>query len=169
MVVDHVGHLAVAGQRELERDPETMRRCVSGSDAPHPGRRRAHAPELMVVLAGLQRDVVAEPLRLLMSIGMTPDVDQQRRVVDIGSSLLVEPDPLSEPQRDQALAQHVLHRLPKTEINAERQRGDELRQPEVRAIGLISHGSRLSSPRVSDRSKRRKMRGTPHDEALQRP
>ena len=42
----------------------------------------AHAAELVVVLAGLQRDVVAEPLRLLVGIGVTAHVDEQGRVVD---------------------------------------------------------------------------------------
>jgi hypothetical protein len=37
------------------------------------------------------------------------------------------------------LAQHVLHRLPKAEIHAKGQRGNELRQPDVRAISPRSH------------------------------
>jgi hypothetical protein len=31
---------------------------------------------------------------------------------------------VGQPQRDQALAQHVLHRLPEPQIDAERQRRD---------------------------------------------
>ena len=38
--------------------------------------------ELVVVLGRLQRDVVAEPLRLLVRVGVAADVDEQRRVVD---------------------------------------------------------------------------------------
>ena len=37
--------------------------------------------------------------------------------------------PLGETQRDEALPQHVLHRLTEAEIDPERQRGDELGQP----------------------------------------
>src|SRR5689334_1513437 len=33
---------------------------------------------------------------------------------------------LGEPQRDEALAEHVLHRLPEPEIDPERQRSDDL-------------------------------------------
>jgi hypothetical protein len=40
----------------------------------------------------------------------------------------------------------VLHRLPKAEIHAERQRGDKLRQPEVRTIDPDGHRLRLSGP-----------------------
>jgi hypothetical protein len=78
-----------------------------------------------------------------MSIGMTPDVDEQSRVVHIGSPLLVQPNTLGEPQRDQTLAQHMLHRLPEAEVHAKRKRGDQLRQPEVRAIGPVAHDERL--------------------------
>ena len=92
-----------------------------------------------------------------MRVGMTSDADEQRRVVHVRSPLLIEPDPLGEPQRDQALAQHVLHRLPKAEIHAERQRGDELGQPDVRAIGPPGH-----RPRLPRRAEPRKMRRTPH-------
>src|SRR5207253_5545113 len=88
----------------------------------------AQAPELVVVLARLQGDVVSEPFRLLVRIGMTADVDQQCRVVDDRPSMLVEPDPLGQPQRNQALTLYVLHRLSEAEVDAERKRGDELRQ-----------------------------------------
>ena len=101
----------------------------------------------MVVLAGLKRDVVAEPFRLLMRVGVTPNADKQRGVIHIRSTLLVKRDSLGEAQGDQALAQHVLHRLPEAEIHAERERRDELRQPDVRAIGPLIHSSpRLSAP-----------------------
>ena len=94
------------------------------------------APRLVVVLDRLQGDVVAEPLRLLVGVRVAADVDEQRGVVDDGALLLVEPERLGQPQRDQALPQHVLHRLPEAEVDAERERGDQLRQPDLRAIDL---------------------------------
>jgi hypothetical protein len=156
MLGDHLGNLAVAGEGELERDPEPVRPRVAGPQPPHPGSGRAEAAELVIVLTGFQRDVVAEPLRLLMGVGMAPDADEQRRVVHVRAPLLIEPDLLGEPQRDQALPQHVLHRLPESKVHPERQRGDELSQPDVRTIGPFSHRPRLP-PRPS-----RKMRRTPH-------
>ena len=116
-------------EHELERDSEPMQRRVPGPDESERGRRAAHAPELVVVLPGLQLDVVAEPLRLLVRIGVAADVDQQRRVVDVGALRVVEADPIRKPQRDQALPQDVLHRLPETQIDAERERRNELGQP----------------------------------------
>ena len=101
------------------------------------------AAQLVAVLDGLHRDVVAEPLRLLVRVGVTADVDEQGRVVDDRPLGLVEPDPLGEPQRDEALAQDVLHRLAEAEVDAERQRRDELRQPDVRTINLAGQRPRL--------------------------
>src|SRR5205085_409071 len=81
----------------------------------------ARAPELVVVLSRLGSDVVPEPLRLLVCVGVAADVDQQGRVVDGCALVLVEPDSLREPERDQALPEHMLHRLPEPEVDAERQ------------------------------------------------
>jgi len=50
---------------------------------------------------------------------MTAHVDQQRGVVDDRPRVVVQPRPLGQAQRDHALAQHVFHRLPEAEIDAE--------------------------------------------------
>jgi hypothetical protein len=81
----------------------------------------------VVVLDRLQGDVVAEPLGLLVGVGVAADVDEQSGVVDGRALLFVEPDSLGQSQRDQALPQDVLHRLPETEVYAERERGHQLR------------------------------------------
>jgi hypothetical protein len=60
-------------------------------------------------------------------------------VVDDRALLFVEPHSLRQPQGDQALPQHVLHRLPEAEVYAERERGNQLRQPNLRAIDLAGH------------------------------
>jgi hypothetical protein len=88
------------------------------------------------VLVGFQGDVVAEPLRLLVRIRVAADVDEERGVVDICSLVVIEAELLSDAQRDQALAQHVLHRLPEAEVDPERQRRDELGQPNWRRCGV---------------------------------
>src|SRR6266540_3514930 len=66
VVVDHPVDLPVAGERELEADPEAMERRIAGAEQAHPRRGPPDASRLMVVLARLERDVVAEPLRLLV-------------------------------------------------------------------------------------------------------
>jgi hypothetical protein len=103
---------------------------------PYPRGGHPQAPGLVVVLDRLHGDVVAEPLGLLVGVGVAADVDEQGGVVDDRSRSLVELDPLGHAQRDQALAQNVLHGLPEAEVDTERKGRHELRQPNVRAIGL---------------------------------
>jgi hypothetical protein len=50
---------------------------------------------------------------------MAPDVDEERSVIHGRPSLVVQPHALGEPQRDEALPEHVLHRLTETQIDAE--------------------------------------------------
>lgn len=42
---------------------------------------------------------------------------------------------ISQPQRDQALAQDVFHRLAESEVHAKSQRRDKLSQPDLRLAG----------------------------------
>jgi predicted nicotinamide N-methyase len=159
-VLDHAVHLAVPGEHKLEPEPKAVQRRVPRAEEPHAGEAHREAPGLVVVLDRLDADVVTEPLRLLVGIRVAAHVDEQRGVVDDGPLLLVQADSLGQPQRDQALAQHVLHRLSEAEVDAERQRGHELGQPYVRAIRLADErlfhvplntiGQRLQSGTVSD-------------------
>src|SRR5262249_22031142 len=48
-----------------------------------------------------------------------------------------------KPQRNQALAQHMFHRLPETEVDAQRQRRDHLSQPDA----LLTHNHAASIAR----------------------
>ena len=61
-----------------------------------------------------------------------PDVHEQRAVVHGRPGLVIEPDQLGDPKGDQALAQDVLHRLAEAEIDAQRQRGHDLGEPNRR-------------------------------------
>ena len=76
---DHVAHLAAAGDRELETRAEAVKRRRAGPEQAHSRRRSRDAERLVLVLRRLQRDVVAEPLRLLVRVGVAADVDQQAR------------------------------------------------------------------------------------------
>jgi hypothetical protein len=85
--------------------------------------------------ARLARDPGArEPARVAGPVQALADVDEQGGVVNDRALLFVEPDSLGQPQRDQALPQDVLHRLPETEVYAERERGHQLRQPNLRVM-----------------------------------
>jgi hypothetical protein len=127
VVGDHAVHLAVPGEREFEPEPKSVQRWVPGAEEPYSRGSHPQTPGLVVVFDRLQGDVVAELLRLLVGVGVATDVDQQRGVVDDRALLFVESDSLGQPQRDQALSQDMLHRLPETEVYAERERGDQLR------------------------------------------
>jgi len=144
---DHPIELVVAGQGEAQTDTEALEQRLSGSKTPQTGHRRPHAVQSMVVLVGLQGDVITEPLGLLVSVGVTTHVREQRRVIDDRSLVLVETEVLGETRRDPALAQYVLHRLAEAQVDTERQRTDELRQANAFEIGRLLHpGARLTTP-----------------------
>ena len=129
VLLDHPLELAVTRKDELQADAEPMQRRIPRADQPERRSGRAQASKLVVVLSRLERDVVAEPLRLFVRVGVTADVHEQSGVVDDRALLVVEPDPLRQPQRDQTLTQHMLHRLPKPEVDTERKRSHKLGQP----------------------------------------
>ncbi len=127
---DHPVYLAVARYHELEPNPEAVQRWLAGAEERHAGGGPAQA-ESVLELGGLHGDVVAKPLGLLVRIRMAPDIDQESRVVDGRPRLLVESELFCQPQRDQALAEHVLHGLPEPQIDPQRQCGEELGQTNV--------------------------------------
>ncbi len=79
----------------------------------------ARAERLVLVLRCLHRNIVAKPPRLLVRVGVTPDVDQQRRVVHREPLGLVEVHEIRKTECDSALAEDVLHRLGEAEIDPE--------------------------------------------------
>ena len=87
-------------------------------------RLRRNRAEVGVPEVGLQCHLVAEPLRLLVGVDMAAHPGQQGRVVHDLLVGLVQAHPLGQPQRDQALAQDVLHRLAHAQVGAERQDAD---------------------------------------------
>src|SRR5262249_7501363 len=80
-----------------------------------------------------------EPLGLLVRVGVAADVDQQRGVVDDRARVLLEPEPLRDAKADQTLAEDVLHRLSEAEGDPERQRRNQLRQPDATPTGIATH------------------------------
>ena len=129
---------------EMTNSSPIRKRCRGGFPAPM--RRIAEAAERTLVMSWsylrrLERDVVAEPLRLLVGVGVAADAEEQRGVVDGRARVFVQPRPLGEAQRDQALAEHVLHRLPEAEVDAERESADDLGEPDGRASARGRHGA----------------------------
>jgi hypothetical protein len=163
---DHPVEVVPAGDRELEPHPKAVQGRIPATDEAHRSSRGSQAAVLVLVLLRAQRDVVPEPLRLLVRVDVTAHVDEQGGVVDGRSLGLIEPYPLGQAQRDHAVAEHVLHRLSEAEIDAERERRDELREPHLRHVdnygpGIapgIARGYRGSEPGVTSRRKARSSR-----------
>ena len=83
---------------------------------------------------------------------MTADIHQQRRVINNHALAVGEANPLGEAEGDDALAQHMFHGLPETQINPERQRGHELRQTQLLTTGAPTAVTRETlSPPLSQR------------------
>ena len=72
-----------------------------------------------VVAVALEADVIAEPLRLLGRVGMAVHVHHQAEVVGGRPLPLVEPDGIGESERDNGLADAVLHGLPQPQIGSQ--------------------------------------------------
>ena len=80
---------------------------------------------------GFELDVVAEPLDLFVRVGVATDLDEQRRVIRRDAGAIIDACQLTHPCRDPALAEDMLHRLAETQVDAQRQRREQLSQPNV--------------------------------------
>ena len=159
-VANPLGQAQARGQR-VSREPVVLQHRLGGPAAvtdeghPEPGpldrgparaevaeheqRSGGRGGEIDAADIGLERRVVAEPLRLLVGIDVTAHPGQQGRVVHDLPVGLIQAQPLGQPQRDQALAQHVLHRLAHAEIGRQRQDAEQFGQADVRAGGGRCH------------------------------
>jgi hypothetical protein len=96
-----------------------QRRVATTTDQPEGRDGAARVAHLVLVLVRLQREVVAEPLRLLVRVGVTADGQEQCGVVHDDLVLVREMQLFGEMQRNEALAKDVLHRLTEAEIDAQ--------------------------------------------------
>ena len=149
MVLEHVLQRTAPVAQKQNRDPTALeRRPARTANIPkREGRRRAQPRHVMEPDIVLEPDVVAKPLGLLVGIGVTADPGEQTRVVEDAALALVQPETLRHPQRDQALTDHVLHRLAETQVGPQRQERDQLREPNPCALRRWSHGPSLRSYR----------------------
>jgi hypothetical protein len=111
--------------------------------------RPDHAQELEdvgFVGAVLDDDVVAEPLGLLVGVGVTVDVGEQARVISRHTVALNHADAVGDPQRDNRLAQAVLHRLAAAKVSGQGQRRHELCEPYAPPIHDCRHRPSLDLP-----------------------
>ncbi|HEV7187270.1 MAG TPA: hypothetical protein VGN28_05195 [Blastococcus sp.] len=119
MALDHSVEILVAVEEELDADTKAVQWVIAGPEQSQPRNRTGNAAHVVVVLPGLAGDVVPEPLGLLVRVGVTPDVDEERGVVSARPLDLVQAQNVGNTQRDHTLAQHMLHRLPEAEVDAQ--------------------------------------------------
>ena len=129
----------------VRRHPLPLQRRAAGAD---PAEQEAHqrlAGEIDPWARGAKLDLVPEMRRQLVRIGGAPHPRQHRRVIDGGALRIVHVHAIGEPERDPALAQHVLLRQTETEIGRQRQGRDQLSQAQahvqVQAIEALFDGS----------------------------
>ena len=149
-----------AASQWLRRSTIAFRRTASGSSSQvlslsSGGRPRPTAvpreveqidgsSHVVVVAVPLQRDVISEPLCLLICIRVAAHPRQQPREVGDFALSLIEGEELGHPQRDESLPQDVLHRLPKPKVSAERDRGNQFGEADSRGSGS-AHGTSLDN------------------------
>jgi hypothetical protein len=137
-------------------DPEKLDRGPARAEVTeHEQRPGGCGGEIDAADVSLEHRVVAEPFRLLVGIDVTAHPGQQGRVVHDLPVGLIQAQPLGQPQRNQALAQHVLHRLAHPEISRQRQHAEQFGQADIRAGGGRCHNDeykRRPSARTSVRA-----------------
>jgi hypothetical protein len=122
-----------------------------GDGETHQLRQRPAQPEMTDEVAGcaaghgksvgLEGDVVTKPLSLLVGVREAAHPGEQSGVIEDLPRRLVETEALTESQRDQALTQHVLHRLPQPQVGPQRQRRDQLGQSHRGSRIRVVHGA----------------------------
>ena len=130
---------ASASRPETSSDPRRTARRGGRLAATDVAEQEARADGVGEVAVRPQLDVVAEPRRLLMRVRVATQPREQRHVVDDRSLGLVELEVLRDAEAQHARPQHMLHRLPETEIRGQRHRCHQLSEPHLRS-GERGHG-----------------------------
>ena len=91
---------------------------------------------------------VAEHLRGDVGVGGAARMAKQTGVVGLRCRRRIEPEPASEPRRDQRAVQPVLEREPHAEVGGQAQRRDHLRAADLLDAlrRLVCHAPTLSEP-----------------------
>ena len=140
MVLEHDGGLAPAATDERDSNPGSFERAQSGPEAPQHEAHSLRAREVDAPGVALHREVITEPLGLIIRVDVTADPCQETHVVQDVELGLVEPEVLAHAPRDDVLAHRVLHGLAQSEIGAERQHRQQLGESNVRGRPVVGHG-----------------------------
>jgi hypothetical protein len=97
MMRDHAVQLPVAGHGELHTHPEAVQRRIAATHDTQHCQRRRRGTELVLILPGLQDNIIAKPLSLLMGVRVAPHIDQEGRVVHHGALVIGQPHAVGQP------------------------------------------------------------------------
>jgi hypothetical protein len=140
VVLEHGLGVLVAAAEESQPHPRPVEdRLVRRQVPEHEPHTRHCAREVEEADVGLEGQLVAKPLRLLVRVDVAADPSQERRVVHDLAVGLVEAHALGQAQGDKALAQHVLHGLAHPEVGRQRQHRQQLSQSSARRRGGLRH------------------------------
>src|SRR4051794_3295750 len=152
---DHRGQLRPRMHHEVQQPDGPIRQRPHAADVAHEQRRELGAAPVHVVGGRPERDVVPEQLSELLRVGVAADPGEEAAVVGRLTVVRIGADQVGEPHRDQAGAQHVLHGLAETEVDGERERGDQLGAPRPPDGGTRRPHPRTVAMRVRDLQARR--------------
>ena len=88
--------------------------------------RQRDTLEVLIAGIGIQPDLITEQRRQLGGVDGTAHPRQQRRVIRRRAGCLIHPGRRPEPDRNNGLTQHPLHRPPHTKVGNKRQRRHQL-------------------------------------------
>ena len=89
-----------------------------------------------LVAVGSHLTVITEPGSHLVGVGDTAHPGQQRDIEDVGLGLVIQPRHTRESGSQNRLTEYVLLGEAESEVDGQRKRGDQLRQPQR----LVAHG-----------------------------
>ena len=121
-----LGGALVARGEELGSEPYALPRRRAGADAPQHEPEERQSNEVDVIGGAPERVVVAEPRGQLAGIDRAAHRRQEGDVVGGLALGRRSADPLPESGGDQTRAESVLGRLPETQVDTEREGGDQL-------------------------------------------
>jgi hypothetical protein len=146
--IEPVVHLRPTAQRELRDPPQASE---AGLARAQPAQQDQDPPGRLgvgLVGVGLDADVVSEPHRLLVRIGVAVHAVEQTRVVRRDPVVDCGANAIRQAQRQPRAPDRVLHRQPAAEVGGERQRSHQLGDPDTRGVlhRPLHKGSLMAPP-----------------------
>jgi hypothetical protein len=134
-------HRFATGGHEAGTQPDPPQGRAAGPDVSEHEAQHRQPGEVDVEAVGPERDVITEQRRHLGCVGHTTHPRQRDHVVQRGAGVGLDAELLPQSIGDTPRPQHVVHRLAQPEVGRERERGDEVGQPDATVGGWRRHQS----------------------------